>query len=226
MKKIIVFLLLSIWGPMSVMAASVVLDQTSLITDTGANDVTDRLTSYQSFVVGVEGLLSQISLAVYKYEGSELSHDLTLTLYSAIPSPANEIASFSLAPADIPGVSYGGLGYPELASPLPPTNIDVSSAGVNVSIGQEYYMKLSTSQPYDKPPSWEGPWLDRYLWADSEPYAPGVNLQCNNVSGDCITYSDDQVFATYVSPVPIPAAACLFGSALAGLACLPRRQLT
>jgi hypothetical protein len=197
-------------------AATVTLDQSNEGGVLAAYAVIGTQSVAQTFTVGLDGFLSQVDLAV------GMTPDATDGFYLQIYNTA------SGAP-DTNGPSLFSQYYDATSLPLlPATNsmpdtfasFDLSGAGLSVSSGDELAIVLTRAGDAEYP--------DWILWSvNVGGYGSGaahtLGRQCEIW---CATNSggNDMLFKTYVSNVPVPAAAWLFGSALAGLGWMRRKQ--
>jgi hypothetical protein len=121
--------------------ADVVLDQSHVVPAGATGDL--AIISVQSlagtFTVGLEGVLAQVDLQVYKNTGT--TGDLVFTIRptnDGVPDPDDSLILVEIVVSldDIPTIDN-----PFLEVPL--TSIDVSAAGIPVSIGDVLALSLS-----------------------------------------------------------------------------------
>ncbi len=149
---------------------------------------TGSIEAAQTFTVGLSGLLSKVDLLI----GGTAAKPMTLMIRSVNAgvvdaNDANALASFSIT-----SPAWGNPFYPI-------SSFDISSAGLMVTVGQQY--ALSLSSPSTIFAGWAGP--------DTTPYAGGAAFGRSTSTaawGNPVGTSGDLLFATYVDPNPVVAA--------------------
>lgn len=190
--------------------AQVVLDQ-SQPTDTGASGIGVGYERAQTFTVGVDGTLDRIEVSLDDKPVQSTS-DLVFAVYETTLGVPNASSIYS---GTITTVPSGTPGY---------VTLDLSSANIPVSTGDQLAIALTTSDPGDV-----------YGWAWDvtasalDPYAGGQIYLRNgttvpnwvNSPEDTATTKWDLVFKTYVT-VPEPASLAVL--VLGGLLTTRRRR--
>jgi hypothetical protein len=192
-------------------AATVSLDQSNpLVQNNGALAIISQQVSAQTFTTGLAGNLEQVDLALGYWPTATAGFEVSI--YAGGGSPATvgtALFSQSYAASYVPA-------YAEHVSPDAFTAFDVSAANINVNIGDEFTIMVSRLAPTSG--------LDWVLWTHGQNYTGGESYV--TYRGEWTEHHTDLGFQTYVSEVPIPAAVWLFGSALAGLGWIKRKQAT
>lgn len=208
MRRIISLLFLFTIG--TAQAAVVTLDQQNPIETrpgySGALAGGSR-TLTQSFTVGLTGTLEQVDLALGYTPETTVGFEVSI--YSGGGSP-DSLGSVRFSN------TYAASYVPEYVSPGVFTAFDVSTAGITVNADDEFTIIVSRLSPTTG--------TDWILWSIGDEYANGQSYG----TLDGIFWgsnTQDLAFQTHVSMVPIPAAVWLFGSALAGLGWMRRKQI-
>lgn len=182
-----------------------VLDQYQLSESGGVAFWSDYLQA-QSFTAGITGRLDSLEMAL-----------------SETPASFNELIHVSVV--EWSGSSAGSvLGTHDVFMDDYTGAIDFSAQNIQLTSGSTYAFILSNDLSYYNV---NDPYRNtgiRVLW-DVDGYADG-SLWTSYDGGTNWTIREgtDTLFATYMSPVPVPAAVWLFGSGLIGLIGLSRRR--
>ena len=171
----------------------------------------------QVFTVGLAGTLSSVELMLNRNQ--QTVDNLLLDIRTAPPgggpslpnSGPNVLGMLSVAPTAIP-IALSSI-------PTTFTSFDLSSLGINVSVGDRLAIVLRSPAPTPGGYNWTGSSIDVYSGGSS---SRRVNsLTWGNVSSGI----NSHVFRTFVDdgsvdpdPIPIPSTFLLFGLGFAGLA--------
>jgi hypothetical protein len=194
-------------------AATVMLDQSNSIDSSpGGPILLDEQNFAQTFTAGIAGNLVQVDLALM---ASELATTgFTLSVYGASASgPETGVAPFFSQYYD---VSYVPVSPVDVF-----TSFDVSSAGIVVGLGDTLSIVVSRTTTF------QDAFVNNNIvtWSNGDSYSSGVKYESTtSPTGPWNEWDGDMAFQTHVSAVPIPAAIWLFGSALAGLGWMRRKQ--
>jgi hypothetical protein len=194
-------------------AATVMLDQSNSIDSAPSGPLLfDEQNFAQTFTAGIAGNLVQVDLALVS--SAAATTGFTLSIYGASASgPETGVAPLFSQFYD---VSYVPV-YPIDIF----TSFDVSSAGIVVGLGDTLSIVVSrTTTIYDALVN-----QDQVSWSNGDSYSSGVKYESvTSPTGPWNEWEGDMAFQTHVSAVPVPAAVWLFGSALAGLGWMRRRN--
>jgi len=190
-------------------AATVTLDQQNQIeTGPGSSGALagGNRTLTQSFTAGLTGTLEQVDLALGYTPETTVGFEVNV--YSGGGSPGDLGAALF---SDTYAASY----VPQYVSPGAFTAFDLSAAGIAVNAGDEFTIVVSRLSPTTG--------TDWILCSIGEDYTDGESY--GTLDGEFWgSNTQDLAFQTHVSSIPIPAAFWLFGSALAGLGWMRRKQ--
>ncbi len=226
--KIIIFLLFIAISEVGYVSAATVIDQDFLVDRNSFNQFNETPVA-QTFTVGISGQLRGIDLVLSQLDpNGNLIVNIQNTV-NGVPAidNLNIFASTSIPLSQIPSSSPGGTG-PGLV------NIDLSSFNIVVDDGDElavviykdqgglisqwgicWYGSSAPNPTYSGGAGWYltglGDGGGIILFGDSNPYPNSGDLEWVYSS------TDDYVFRTYVSTVPIPAAGWLLLSGLVGI---------
>ena len=193
--------ILAVLSLATVAAAVPVLDQENSVGGLGGLVVTSNQTVGQSFTVGLVGTLASFSV---KLADTQAVDTALLTWHIRTSASGSDLASGTLSHGDVPDL-------------LALVSVDVSSFALGVSVGDELFIVLTTTDAgvgTCSPYCWDGGISDPVdLYAGGQTF---VNGSANSIR--------DMVFQTFVdtgtSPVPDvpePSSLVLLGTA-AGLA--------
>jgi hypothetical protein len=169
----------------------------------------------QSFTVGISGILNSVSFNILKLNGT--TGDLTIDIRNMTAgapdlSSVSALASTTVSNSDIDTFGVIPYAYSNILA-------DFSSANISVSSGDILAFVLSS--PIGEDFGVQTDYLDGYA-AGSRFSQNGDGTAWANLA------SADLTFSTYVdvniSPVPVPAAFWLFGTALIGFVGMSRRR--
>lgn len=169
--------LLLVIGTLAGDAQAAVLDQSNPIPDTVAESVGGGRTRTQTLTVGISGVLSQVAVGAFR--GPDTFEDLTLIVRSTIDG-----APFiALTTATLPASAF--VTIPKLVV------FDVSAANLSFSAGDVIAIELASLANNTSP------FLERYNWSFSDPYAGGTRYPDRNPP------DIDFMFQTFVEPAAI-----------------------
>jgi hypothetical protein len=211
LRLTIAALLLLVISP--VQGAVLSLDQQNPITSSSSAPVIySNQAIAQAFTVGIAGTLTQVDLALATWDTTSVDSGFTVSIYNGGGLP-----DASSAPVFTQDYDYSYVPMsPDRNNAREFTAFDVAAAGIDVSVGDELTIVVSSQLVATNATDW-------YLWSRGieEGYSGGAGYVRN--AGRWFEYSYDLAFQTHVSAIPIPAAAWLFGSALAGLGWFRRK---
>lgn len=198
-----------------------VIDQSFLIADIGITSsgaIFTTSATAQTFTVGASGILSLIDLELRRSEGL-VGDDLSFALRNTSSGIPNAIDAESLFTTTISLASIPTTAFPD---PVAVTTIDLSSANIQVNVGDVLAISLIGGGPSGGPPwvLWDEDKTNGGLYSGGEAFFRGA------AETPWVPFPNpgDKGFRTWVTPVPIPATVWLFGSGLIGLIGVARRK--
>jgi len=195
-------------------AATVTLDQSNPIDSVpggGGVVLTEDQNIAQTFTSGIAGNLVQLDLALAAT--AEATTGFTVSIYGASGSgPATGVPALF--------TQYYDASYVPVLPDEIFTSFDVALAGIVVGVGDQLSIVVSRDV------SFQDVFInnDVIVWSSGDNYGAGNAYRGSSATGPWTEIENDRAFQTHVSAVPVPAAAWLFGSALAGLGWIRRKQ--
>jgi hypothetical protein len=194
-------------------AATVTLDQSSPIEGVSGGPVlTDDQNFAQTFTSGIAGNLVQLDIALAAT--AQAMSGFTVSIYGESGSGPETGAPALFS-------QFYDASYVSVLPDEAFTSFDVASAGIVVGVGDQLSIVVSRDV------SFQDAFVnnDIIVWSSGENYSAGNAYKGASATGPWTAVEGDQAFQTHVSAVPVPAAAWLFGSALAGLGWLRRKSV-
>lgn len=168
----------------------------------------------QSFTVGLSGVLDSVSLNVLKLAGT--TGDLTVEIRSVTGGTPDPFSGSALASATISNGDIDVFG----AQPYAFSNIHVDFSSANIAVTSGDILAFALLSPFGEGFGVQTDYLGAYAGGNRFSQIGDGTAWFNN------TPNADLTFSTYVdvSPVPVPAAVWLFGTALLGLIGISKRR--